>query len=725
MTRSSCPLGKRQEAFNVCTRRIKKGFDALQRQIVITNAIIQKHLLFFYRFFHIVLYRCFFYNQTMKNVPDLFILSEHSDLIKKLNEWDIAYHQNDNPIVDDATYDAAKKRALEIEEQFPELAKDGASTHVGAAVSNKFKSAPHVVPMLSISDVFNENDVADWFNKLSSKDIFIELKVDGVSYAARYENGILVQGLTRGSGVMGEDITENLKTIPDIPQKLTGDFPDIVEVRGEVYMLRNDFIALNAESEKQFANPRNAAAGSLRQLNPKITATRKLSAFAYTYGDLSKRTWNTQSEYFEKLESWGFKTTKKWAHHAHNMDEIQRVYNDIMMIRPEIPFDIDGLVLKVDDVATQEKMGARANSPRWEVAYKFPAAKAITDLRDITIQVGRTGVLTPVAELYPINIGGVVVQRATLHNADEIKRLGVRIGDKVIVQRAGDVIPQIVGVAEHAQNSCEYQFPDICPICGGHVVQESGQVARRCVNTLGCSAQRLGELEHFVSRKGFDIDGLGGRQLETFIERGWITEPADIFTLVPVHGDEIKRLDGFGEKSVANLNQSIENARNIDLHRFLFAIGIPDIGEVTAKILARSFGTLDNVRNAPEWELKSIDGIGDVMAEEIVSFFADEHNSGALDRLLAQITVRDAVVSEKRNDGPLAGKKVVLTGTLAKYTRDAAKEILEQMGATVSGSVSAKTDIVLAGSDAGSKLARANELGITVWSESDFDNAIQ
>lgn len=661
----------------------------------------------------------------MKNTPDLFILSEHSELIKKLKQWDIAYHQNDAPIVDDATYDAAKKRALEIEEQFPELAKDGASTHVGAAVSNKFKSAPHVVPMLSISDVFNENDVADWFNKLSSKDIFIELKVDGVSYAARYENGILVQGLTRGSGVMGEDITENLKTIPDIPQKLTGDFPDVVEVRGEVYMLRNDFIALNAESEKQFANPRNAAAGSLRQLNPKITATRKLSAFAYTYGDLSKRTWNTQSEYFEKLESWGFKTTKKWAHHAHNMDEIQRVYNDIMMIRPEIPFDIDGLVLKVDDVATQEKMGARANSPRWEVAYKFPAAKAITDLRDITIQVGRTGVLTPVAELYPINIGGVVVQRATLHNADEIKRLGVRIGDKVIVQRAGDVIPQIVGVAEHAQNSCEYQFPDICPICGGHVVQESGQVARRCVNTLGCSAQRLGELEHFVSRKGFDIDGLGGRQLETFIERGWITEPADIFTLVPVHGDEIKRLDGFGEKSVANLNQSIENARNIDLHRFLFAIGIPDVGEVTAKILARSFGTLDNVRNAPEWELKSIDGIGDVMAEEIVSFFADEHNSGALDRLLAQITVRDAVVSEKRNDGPLAGKKVVLTGTLAKYTRDAAKEILEQMGATVSGSVSAKTDIVLAGSDAGSKLARANELGITVWSESDFDNAIQ
>lgn len=661
----------------------------------------------------------------MKNTPDLFILSEHSELIKKLKQWDIAYHQNDAPIVDDATYDAAKKRALEIEAAYPELAQDGASTHVGAAVSNKFKSAPHVVPMLSISDVFNENDVADWFNKLSSKDIFIELKVDGVSYAARYENGILVQGLTRGSGVMGEDITENLKTIPDIPQKLTGDFPDVVEVRGEVYMLRDDFIALNAESEKQFANPRNAAAGSLRQLNPRITATRKLSAFAYTYGDLSERTWNTQSEYFEKLESWGFKTTKKWAHHANNMDEIQQIYNHIMMTRPEIPFDIDGLVLKVNDVATQEKMGARANSPRWEVAYKFPAAQAITKMHDITIQVGRTGVLTPVAELEPINIGGVVVQRATLHNADEIKRLGVRIGDKVIVQRAGDVIPQIVGVAEQNPNAPEFVFPTICPICGANVVQESGQVARRCVNSLGCPAQRLGELEHFVSRKGFDIDGLGGRQLETFIERGWISEPSDIFTLISAYGDKIKKLDGFGEKSVANLNQSIENARNIDLHRLLFAIGIPDVGEVTAKILARSFGTLDSVRNAPAWKLKSVDGIGDVMADEIVSFFADEHNASALDRLLAQITVRDVAIIEKRTDGPLAGKKVVLTGTLSKYTRDAAKEILERMGATVSGSVSTKTDIVLAGADAGSKLARANELGILVWTEDDFDHAIQ
>ena len=661
----------------------------------------------------------------MKNIPDLFILSEHAELLKKLGEWDTAYHQNDAPIVDDATYDAAKKRALEIEKMYPELAAGGASTHVGAAVSDKFKSHRHSVPMLSISDVFNEGEVAEWFNKLSHQDLFIELKVDGVSYAARYEDGVLVRGLTRGSGIEGEDITENLKTISDIPQKLSGVFPDVVEVRGEVYMKRADFIALNAESEKQFANPRNAAAGSLRQLNPAITATRKLSAFAYTYGEISHRDFATQSEYFDRLESWGFKTTRAWAHHARTLNEIQDVYNNTMLIRPDIPFDIDGLVLKVNDIATQERMGSRANSPRWEVAYKFPAARAITTLRDITIQVGRTGVLTPVAELEPINIGGVVVSRATLHNADEIARLGVRIGDKVIVQRAGDVIPQIVGVAESNPDAAEFEFPVTCPVCGGNVVQESGMVARRCVNTLGCPAQLIGELEHFVGRKRFDIDGMGTKQLENFVSRGWIREPADIFTLIQNHGDEIRRMDGFGDKSVSNLNTSIENARNIDLHRFLFAIGIPEVGEVTAKILARAFGSLDAVRDAPAWKLKNIDGIGDVMADEIVSFFADEHNAGALDRLLHQVHVRDADINAPVTDGPLAGKRVVLTGTLSKYTRDAAREILERMGAKVAGSVSAKTDIVLAGADAGSKLQKAQELGITIWGEDDFEKAIE
>ena len=663
----------------------------------------------------------------MNTTPDLLILAEHADLIKKLNEWDLAYHQNDAPVVDDATYDAAKRRALEIESQYPELATHGASSHVGAAVSEKFKSYPHSVPMLSISDVFNESEVADWFNKLADNDIFIELKVDGVSFAARYEHGQLVRGLTRGSGVAGEDITENLKTIPDIPHQLRGDFPDIIEVRGEVYMSRTDFLALNAAAtdagDKVFANPRNAAAGSLRQLNPGVTASRRLSAFAYTYGELSARTWATQSEYFDKLESWGFKTTRTWAHRVHSMDEIQRVYDDTMMIRAGIPFDIDGLVLKVNNVDLQERMGARANSPRWEVAYKFPAARAITVLRDITVQVGRTGVLTPVAELEPINIGGVLVSRATLHNADEIVRLGVNVGDKVIVQRAGDVIPQIVGVAEDAPNAAPFVFPDKCPVCGGNIVQESGQVARRCVNTLGCPAQRIGELEHFVSRKGFDIDGLGVKQLELFISRGWINNAADIFTLIARHGDDIRRLDGFGEKSVSNLNAAIERARNIDLHRFLFAIGIPEVGEVTAKILARSFGTLDAIRNAPAWKLKQTNGIGDVMADEIVSFFADAHNVRVLDELLPQVKIRESEPAVPQS-GPLAGKKVVLTGTLANYTRDAAREILERMGARVQGSVSAKTDIVLAGADAGSKLAKARSLGITIWGEDDFEKLL-
>ncbi|MBO5833552.1 MAG: NAD-dependent DNA ligase LigA [Alphaproteobacteria bacterium] len=659
----------------------------------------------------------------MSKTPDLFILSEHAQLLKKLQEWDIAYHQNDAPIVDDATYDAAKHRALEIEAEYPELAKQGASTRVGAAVSTKFNSFAHSVPMLSISDVFTEGEVADWFSKLADNDVFIELKVDGVSYSARYERGQLVRGLTRGSGALGEDITANLLTIPDIPKTLTGDFPDIIEVRGEVYMLRSDFFALNAESDKQFANPRNAAAGSLRQLNPAVTATRRLSAFAYTYGELSSRNWQTQSEYFDKLESWGFKTTRHWARHAKTMAEIQDIYNEIMALRPDIPFDIDGLVVKVNNVALQEKMGARANSPRWEVAYKFPAARAITKLRDITIQVGRTGVLTPVAELEPINIGGVVVSRATLHNADEVARLGIHIGDKVIVQRAGDVIPQIVGVAEVAPNAVPFVFPDVCPICGGNVVQESGMVARRCVNTLGCPAQRLGELEHFVSRKGFDIDGLGTRQLELFVSHGWIETPADIFTLIELHGAQIKNMEGFGEKSVRNLADSIERARTVDLNRLLYSIGIPEVGEVTAKILARAFGSLDAVRNAPVWKLKQVDGIGDIMADEIASFFADAHNMAVLDKLLGQITVRESEPVQTAPVGPLAGKKVVLTGTLTKYTRDAAREILERLGATVTGSVSAKTDIVLAGADAGSKLTKAEQLGITIWSEADFDAA--
>ncbi len=662
----------------------------------------------------------------MSKVPDLFIRAEHADLIKKLNAWDIAYHQNDAPLVDDATYDAAKRRALEIETEYPELAVRGASTHVGAAPSAKFKTYPHTVPMLSISDVFNETEVADWFNKLPNQELFIELKVDGVSYAARYENGRLVRALTRGSGVAGEDITENIKTIADIPQILSGEYPEQIEIRGEVYMMRNDFIALNAAAEKTgdkvFANPRNAAAGSLRQLNPQITASRRLSAFGYTYGAVSNRTWQTQEEFFDRLESWGFKTTRAWARHASSMDEIQSMYNDIILSRADIPFDIDGLVIKVNDVATQERMGARANSPRWEVAYKFPAARAVTTLRGITIQVGRTGVLTPVAELEPINIGGVVVSRATLHNADEIARLGVRVGDRVTVQRAGDVIPQIVGVAESAPDAAAFEFPTKCPVCGADVVRADGAVAYRCVNSLSCPAQRIGELEHFVSRPAFDIDGIGTKQLELFIARGWIESPADIFTLIEKHGDEIKKIEGFGEKSVANLRAAIDGARNIDLARFLTAIGIPDVGKTTAKLLANYFGNLDALRAATINDLIKIDGVGETMARAIYSFFQNARNVAVIENLLKHVAVK----SHEQNTikTALSGKKIVLTGTLAKYDRDTAREILERMGARVQGSVSAKTDIVIAGADAGSKLTKAQALGITIWGEDDFERVI-
>ncbi len=660
----------------------------------------------------------------MTKVADLFIRAQHADLLKKLNAWDVAYHQNDAPIVDDATYDDAKKQILEIESEYPELAVGGFSTHVGAAVSEKFKSYPHVVPMLSISDVFNMAELADWFDKLSDKDLFVELKVDGLSFAARYENGVLVRGLTRGSGTMGEDITANLRTIRDIPQKLSGDFPDVIEVRGEVYMARADFIALNETSSKKFANPRNAAAGSLRQLNPAITASRRLSAFGYTYGDLSERTWNTQSEYFEKLESWGFKTTRQWARRVNSVAGVQDFYDEIMHRRDEIPFDIDGLVVKVNSIAVQEKMGARANSPRWEIAYKFPAARAITKLNDITIQVGRTGVLTPVAELEPINIGGVLVSRATLHNADEIARLNIRIGDKVIVQRAGDVIPQIVGVSESAENAMPFVFPDVCPVCGGAVVQEVGAVARRCVNSLACPAQIRGELEHFVSRHAFDIEGIGQKQIELFTSLNWIAQAADIFTLIENHGEQLRKMDGFGDKSVANLNAAIERARNVDLHRVIYAIGVPDVGEVTAKILAREFKSMGALRDATVERLIGIDGIGDIMANEIVSFFHDEHSMRALDNLLKYINIKNPDTTIIENE-LLNEKRVVLTGTLEKYTRDAAKEILERMGAKPQSSVSPKTDIVIAGANAGSKLADAQKYGITIWNESDFENAIK
>lgn len=655
-------------------------------------------------------------------------------MIKKLRAWDTAYHQNDAPVVDDATYDAAKHRARDLEAQFPELTANGggATQNVGAAPSKEFKNYHHAIPMLSISDVFSEDEVKNWIERISSSLIlqpssfFIEPKVDGLSFSARYENGILVRALTRGNGSVGEDITENIKTISDIPQKIP--FARDIEIRGEVYLSRADFFRLNEEAvaagTKVFANPRNAAAGSLRQLDPSVTARRRLHAFAYTWGGASERNWKTQSEFFQLLEIWGFQTTRKWCAGAVALDEIQAHYNHIMEIRTDIPFDIDGLVIKINDIKTQEELGSTANSPRWEIAYKFPAARGVTTLRDITIQVGRTGVLTPVAELEPINIGGVLVSRATLHNADEIIRKDFRVGDKVIIQRAGDVIPQVVEVIEHTKNSQPFQFPNVCPVCGGAVVQEADKVARRCVNSLSCPAQVAKELEHFVSRKGFDIEGLGTKQIEKFVELGWIKSPADIWRLIELHGTELRVMDGYGDKSVSNLDAAIRNRANIDLNRLLFALGIPEVGEATAKLLAREFGTLDALRTTTPEKLQEISGIGEVMAKEIVEFFSDERTIAALNDLLNYLTIKNPIVVENKSSA-LFDKKIVLTGTLLRHTRDAAKEILESMGAKVQSSVSAKTDIVIAGADAGSKLSDAQRLGVMVWDEDEFENAIK
>lgn len=609
--------------------------------------------------------------------------------------------------------------------QFPELVENGVSVtqSVGAAPSKEFKNYPHIIPMLSISDVFTEDEVADWFKK-NPGEVFIEPKVDGLSYSARYENGALVRALTRGNGTVGEDITENIKTISDIPQKIP--FDKDIEIRGEVYLSRADFFRLNEEATangtKVFANPRNAAAGSLRQLDPSVTARRRLRAFAYTWGGADDKDWNTQSEFFDRVEKWGFKTTRQWCSLVISPDEIYVHYKHIMQVRPDIPFDIDGLVIKINDIKTQEKLGSTANSPRWEIAYKFPAARGVTILRDITIQVGRTGVLTPVAELEPINIGGVLVSRATLHNADEILRKDFRVGDKVIVQRAGDVIPQVVEVIEHAKNSQPFIFSTVCPVCGGAVVQEADKVARRCVNSLSCPAQVAKELEHFVSRQGFDIEGLGTKQIEKFVELGWIKSPADIWRLIELHSDKLSVMEGYGKKSVSNLSAAIQGRSTIELNRLLFALGIPEIGEATAKILAREFGSLDLLRVATSERLQQISGIGEIMANEIVEFFSDDRTVKTLDDLLKYLTIKNPVVAMDKNS-TLFDKKIVLTGTLKKYTRDVAKEILEQMGAKVQSSVSVKTDIVIAGSDAGSKLSDAHRFGVTIWSEDDFENA--
>lgn len=678
---------------------------------------------------------------------------ELEQIAAEMAKSDIAYYQNDNPYLTDAEYDALKRRNEQIEQRFPQLVRaNSPSQKVGAPLLSAFKKVPHRFPMLSLGDVFSSEEVADFImsvkrflNTAADISFMAEPKIDGLSFSARYENGKFVQGATRGDGVTGEDITENLKTIRQLPLEIKGNVPAVLEIRGEVYMSKADFFALNekyqAEGKKTFANPRNAAAGSLRQLDANITAERNLSLFAYTWGEVSKRVWDSQEDFFNHLREWGFPTN---PHNrlCHNLEEIEDNFSRLMEIRAALPYDIDGLVYKVNDIALQERLGFLTRTPRWAIAHKFPAEQAVTTINNIRVQVGRTGALTPVADLEPVNVGGVIVSHATLHNEDEIKRKDIRIGDAVIIQRAGDVIPQVVEVIKDKRptNSKEFVFPETCPVCGAHAVREEDEAVRRCTGGLTCPAQAKERLIHFVSREAFDIAGLGSTIIEDFYNEGILHNPADIFTLEARNsgGDlfshqkstvlHLEQREGWGKKSVEKLFHAIAIKRRISLPRFIYALGIRQVGTATALLLARHYGNfakfMNEMINKETGPLVTIDGIGPSMATDIVEFFQEEHNRTIINKLLNEITVEDFIDDTDYNS-PIAGKTVVFTGTLNRMTRSEAKAKAQSLGAKVAGSVSAKTDYVVMGADAGSKAAKAKDLGVAILSEDEFLDLIK
>ena len=681
---------------------------------------------------------------------------ELARLAGEIAEHDQHYYQDDAPIVSDAEYDALRQRNAAIEARFPALVRDDSpSRRVGAAPTEKFAKVVHARPMLSLDNAFSDDDVAEFvarvrrFLGLAEDEpvaLTAEPKIDGLSASLRYEAGRLVIGATRGDGTEGENITENLRTIDDIPETLAGDdWPDVLEVRGEVYMAKSAFQAMNAAQAeaggKLFANPRNAAAGSARQLDPAITASRPLSFFAYGWGEVSALPAGEQWQVLEAFKRWGF-AINPLARLCPAVADALAHYRTIEAERATLDYDIDGVVYKVDRLDWQHRLGTVSRAPRWAVAHKFPAEKARTILRDIDIQVGRTGALTPVAKLEPVTVGGVVVSNATLHNADEIARLDVRIGDTVVIQRAGDVIPQILQVVTEKRpaDAQPYAFPDHCPECGSLAVREGDDVATRCTGGLICPAQRARRMMHFVSRDAFDIEGLGEKQVLQFLDRGWIVEPADIFRLEDKNRDAdepLQQWDGFGDLSVSNLFAAIDTRRTIALDRLLFALGIRHVGQTTARLLAYTYGTLDAFLDAmtaaaedssgdssgdsgdepgdARQDLLAIDGIGPKVAEAIVDFFREPHNRQLVDDLRAVLTVE--AVERPADASPVAGRTVVFTGTLERMTRHEAKARAEALGAKVSGSVSKKTDYLVAGPGAGSKLKKATELGVAVLDE--------
>jgi len=677
--------------------------------------------------------------------------AELTRLADELAANDIRYFQDDAPAISDAQYDALKRRNAEIEARFPHLVRDNSpSLRVGARRSEGFAPVTHGVPMLSLDNAFSDADAAEFdarvrrFLRLGEEVVAYtaEPKIDGLSASIRYEDGVLTQAATRGDGRVGEDVTANLRTISEIPHRLKGrGWPLVIEVRGEVYLGHDEFARLNASAaeagERTYANPRNAAAGSLRQIDPAITATRPLRFFAYAWGLLSEPFAETQWEALEAFRAWGFQVTPH-ARRVEGLGELLEAYAAMEAVRPHLGFDIDGVVYKVDRLDWQERLGFVSRSPRWAVARKFPAEQARTILEAIDIQVGRTGAVTPVARLTPVTVGGVVVVNATLHNADEIARKDVRIGDTVIVQRAGDVIPQIVEVVldERPADAQPFEFPTHCP-CPLHTLlaRETTTagietVVRRCTGEFACPFQRIEHLKHFVSRRAFDVEGLGEKQLTAFFEEGLIREPADIFRLA--RNDEamtaLRARDRYGETSVRNLRAAIEARRIIALDRFIYALGIRHVGETTALVLARGYGdaeaflaAMDKVADRdPEamTELDALDQIGGAVIEAMAAYFGEDHNRGIVQALKGQLIIQDA--ERPKTDTAVAGKTVVFTGALERMTREEAKAKAESLGAKVASSVSRKTDIVVAGPGAGSKLKTAAELGLTVMTEDEW-----
>ena len=678
--------------------------------------------------------------------------SELERLAREMAEHDARYFNDDAPIISDADYDALKRRNLALEQRFPQLVRaDSASSRVGAPISTQFAPVEHGVPMLSLDNAFEDADVAEFaarirrFLRLSAEDelaFTVEPKIDGLSANLHYEDGVLIRGATRGDGRVGEDITANLRTLGDIPERLSGSgWPATIELRGEVYMEKAAFAAMNAAAEtagqRLYVNPRNSAAGSVRQIDPSVTAGRPLRFFAYAWGVASAPFAETQHEALEALTAWGFRVNPL-SERVVGEAALIEAYARLKALRAELDYEIDGVVYKLDRLDWQARLGSVGRIPRWAIAHKFPPEQATTTLEGIDIQVGRTGALTPVARLKPVFVGGATVSNVTLHNADEIVRKDVRVGDTVIVQRAGDVIPQIAGIVEDEGHKAraEFEFPALCP-CPLHtpVVRETTvggaeTVVRRCTGELACPFQRIEHLKHFVSRRAFDIEGLGEKQLNAFYDEGLVREPADIFRLA--RNEEalqaLRERDGYGETSVANLQAAIEARRTVPLERFIFALGMRHVGDITATTIARGYATaevflraMDEVAAGDEEaraELDAMDQVGEAVIDSAAAYFAEAHNRARVMALVEQLDIQDAELP--KTDTAVAGKTVVFTGSLELLTRDEAKAQAERLGAKVSSSVSKKTDIVVAGPGAGSKLKQAAELGVQVLTEAEW-----